>query len=91
MPYKETEEHGTNYEEPPPDVIEGEEEYEVEKVLASRKTGWHKQLQYLLQWKGYAEAQDTWENATDVHAPELIKQFHEQHPSAIKAMSINRA
>ena len=48
MPYKETEEHGTNYEEPPPDVIEGEEEYEVEKVLASRKMGWRKQLQYLL-------------------------------------------
>ena len=39
MPYRETEEYGTNYEEPPPDVIEGEEEYEVEKVLASQKTG----------------------------------------------------
>jgi hypothetical protein len=29
-PYKETEEHGANFLEPPPDVIEGEEEYEVE-------------------------------------------------------------
>ena len=36
MPYKEMEQHGHNFLEPPPDLIEGEEEYEVEKVLASR-------------------------------------------------------
>jgi Integrase zinc binding domain len=35
-PYKEMEEHGTNYPEPPPDLIEGEEEYEVEEILGSR-------------------------------------------------------
>jgi hypothetical protein len=35
-PYKETEEHGANFLEPPPDIIEGEEEYEVEQVLDSR-------------------------------------------------------
>jgi hypothetical protein len=35
-PYKETEEHGVNYPEPPPELIEGEEEYEVEEVLESR-------------------------------------------------------
>ena len=35
-PYKETEEHGTNYVQPPPDIIEGEEEYEVERIMNSR-------------------------------------------------------
>ena len=35
-PYKEMEEHGANFLEPPPDVVEGEEEYEVEQVLDSR-------------------------------------------------------
>jgi hypothetical protein len=35
-PYKETEEYGANFPEPPPDLVEGEEEYEVEQVLDSR-------------------------------------------------------
>jgi len=33
-PYKETETHGPNFLEPPPDIIEGEPEWEVEKILA---------------------------------------------------------
>ena len=53
MPYKETEEHGANFLEPPPDMIEGKEEYEVEQVLDLRRSGRKKQLQYLLKWKGY--------------------------------------
>ena len=47
-PYKETEEHGPNFLEPPLGVIEGKEEYEVEQVLDSRCSGRKKQLQYLL-------------------------------------------
>jgi hypothetical protein len=36
-PYCETEFHGTNYDKPPPDLINGEEEYEVERIMASRR------------------------------------------------------
>ena len=32
-PYKETDQHGPNFLEPPPDVIEGEPEWEVERIL----------------------------------------------------------
>ena len=32
-PYTETEEHGKNYTRPPPDVIEGEDNYKVEAIL----------------------------------------------------------
>jgi len=32
-PYRETNAHGPNYSRPPPDLIEGEEEYEVEKIV----------------------------------------------------------
>jgi hypothetical protein len=35
-PYRETPTHGANYQRPPPDLVEGMEEYEVEKVLDSR-------------------------------------------------------
>jgi hypothetical protein len=53
-PYKEMEEHGENFPEPPPDLINDKPEYKVEEVLASRRYGQWKKLQYLLQWKGYS-------------------------------------
>jgi hypothetical protein len=36
-PYKETEKHGPNFLEPPPDLIDGEEEWEVEEILGDRQ------------------------------------------------------
>ena len=38
-PYKETFAHGPNFKQPPPDLIEGKEEYEVEEILNKRKQG----------------------------------------------------
>ena len=35
-PYQETDFHGPNFAQPPPDLIDGEEEYEVEQVLDAR-------------------------------------------------------
>jgi hypothetical protein len=35
-PYVKMEEHGVNFTEPPPDLIKGEPEWEVEKILGSR-------------------------------------------------------
>ena len=46
MPYTETEQHGPNYLEPPPDIIEGEPEFEVEQIVGSRRTGRRKTLEY---------------------------------------------
>jgi hypothetical protein len=47
-PYKETEEHGTNFTELSPELIKEHEKYEVEQVLASRLFGRWKKLQYLI-------------------------------------------
>ena len=38
-PYHETEIHGPNYSRPPPDLISGEEEYEIERILDMRQHG----------------------------------------------------
>ena len=65
-----------NYSRPPPDLIEGEEEYEVEKIVNHRHSGRSQTLQYLIKWKGYPEANNTWEPADQVHALELIKAYH---------------
>src|SRR5713226_290905 len=79
-PYRETDTHRPNYSRPPPDLIEGEEEYEVEKVINHRYTGKTRTLQYLVKWKGYLEADNTWEPADQVHAPQLVKAYHRQSP-----------
>ena len=80
LPYSETTSHGPNFSQPPPDLIENEEEYEVEQIKAHRSFGRSKCLQYLIKWKGYPESDNTWEDAIDVHAPELVKQHHKCHP-----------
>ena len=48
LPYKETEAYGPAYTRPPPDLIEGEEEYEIESIRDSRRKGRGRKLQYLV-------------------------------------------
>ena len=73
--YRETPTHGANYLRPPPDLINGEEEYEVEHVLAKRRIGRRHQLQYLVKWKGYPDAENQWISAQDMSADEAIAEF----------------
>ena len=54
MPYKETEKHGPNFLEPPPELIDGEEEWEVEQIIGQRT--YRRKKQYLVRWKGYTPA-----------------------------------
>ena len=74
-PYTETDLHGPNYLQPPPDIVEREPEFEVERILKSRRVGKNKNLQYLIRWKGYSQAHDSWEPAKQVHAPELVRRY----------------
>jgi hypothetical protein len=65
---------------PPPVIVDGEEEWEVEEILDSRQVR-HK-LKFLVKWKGFGREHNSWEDAADVHAPELIQKFYKQHPGA---------
>ena len=82
------EEHGANFLEPPPDIIEGEEEYEVEWILTLRQYGQGKKLQYLVRWAGYSQAHDSWEPADQVHAPELVDEFYQNNSTAARKIEI---
>ena len=59
-PYQETAFHGANYDKPPPDLIDGEEEYEVERVVSSRCHGRGGHIEYLVKWKGYPDVENQW-------------------------------
>jgi Chromo (CHRromatin Organisation MOdifier) domain len=79
-PYSETTAHGPNFTWPPPDLIDGETEYEVEQIHSHQYYGCHKKLQYLVKWCRYPEADNTWEPAENIHTPELLKIYHKRAP-----------
>ena len=88
--YKEMAIHGPNFPEPPPDLVEGQEEWEVDNVLASRRFGRNKALQYLVKWKGFSEAHNSWEPKRNLgNTGQLVKEFHDKNPQAIRQMVIN--
>jgi hypothetical protein len=74
-PYAETSAYGKPYLRPPPETIDGEEEYEVEDILMHRKTGRNQKLQYLVKWKGYPSSENSWVNDKDLHAPEILERY----------------
>ena len=78
--YKETAEHGANFHQPPPKMVDREEEYEVQAIMGHRIFGKGHKLQYLVRWKGYSAADDTWEAADQVFAPQLLEAYHRKHP-----------
>ena len=75
-PYRVTEQKGTNYLRPPLELIDGEEEFEVENVLGHRYFSKKRDLQYLIKWKGYPTADNTWEPVEQVFAPTKVQAYH---------------
>jgi hypothetical protein len=50
-PYKENKIYGPNFTSPPPELLDGEEVYDVETILNHQKRGWG--YQYFIKWQGY--------------------------------------
>ena len=83
IPYKETEAYGDAYPQPPPELIDGQEEYEVEEIITEcfNKCTWKRQ--YLVKWPGYPASDNSWVNETDLNAPELLDEY-----SQLKGLSV---
>ena len=59
---------------PSPIVIEGEEEYEVERILRHKGKG--ASHRYLVLWKGYPLTEASWELVSHLeHAPLILEEY----------------
>ena len=58
-PFKENNVYGKNFTQPPPDLVDGQEEYEIEAIIRHRNQG--KGYAYLVKWKNYPTSENTWE------------------------------
>jgi len=60
---------------PPPDVVNLEEEYQVQKIL-DKKIGQGGQLLYYIKWIGWPESANTWEPLENLDGcEEVVKEF----------------
>ena len=59
-------------------VIEGEEEWEVEKIINKRQV-WGRD-KYLVQWKGCMAEEDTWESRENLkNTSDLVEEFEKEY------------
>ena len=73
-PFIETIEHGPSYTEPPPEIIDGNEEYEIEAIIGH--TGKGRFRKYLVQWKGWSSKENKWLSTKELrNAPTLLSNY----------------
>jgi len=61
-----------------PVIIEGEEEFEVEKIL-NKQVVWRKE-KFLVRWKGYMAEGDIWESRENLeNVKELVEEFEREY------------
>jgi len=69
---------GQKKEQPLPVIIEGEEEWEVERILNKRRV--RGKDKYLVRWKGFTAESDTWEGRENLrNAKEAIEEFEKEY------------
>ena len=66
----------------PPVIVDGEEEWEVEKILNSKKER-NGAIKYKVRWKGFGIPGDTWEPVEHLEkVMNLVDKFHLENPNA---------
>ena len=65
---------------PPPELVDGEEHYVVERILDSRFM--RGRLQFLVKWEGYGYEENSWVPEQDVTALDKLREFYRVHPGA---------
>jgi len=69
---------GQKKEQPLPVIIEGEKEWEMERILNKRRV--RGKDKYLVRWRGFTAESDTWEDRENLkNAKEAIKEFEKEY------------
>ncbi|THG99331.1 hypothetical protein EW145_g7286 [Phellinidium pouzarii] len=77
-PFAETDSHGPSFTQPPPDLIDGHEEFEIEAIVSHSGNG--KRRKYLIKWKGYPSLANEWLKEPDFeNAPEILNDYKTLH------------
>ena len=67
----------------PPDLVHGEEEWEIEAIMAHKKTQCG--IKYLVKWKGYPESENSWEPAENLeNAKDMVEDYHRAYPGRVR-------
>ena len=90
-PYRTTKEHGPDLPRPPPEIVEGEEQHEVETIINHRVTGrkWKTQ-QYQVAGKGWESFENSWEPESHLkNAMDILKAYKQKQQ--LKALHLSPA
>ena len=70
-----------NFPSPPPDIVEGEAEWEVKKILNAKFA--NRCLMYLVKWLGWPDSENSWEDERNlINAKDSLADFYKAHPGA---------
>ena len=87
-PYKESTILGGLQTPSPPTKINGEEEFEVFKILDSCIN--RKKLEYLVHWQGYEVSERSWEPIANlINSPKMIQEFHHQYSQKLSLKNVS--
>jgi hypothetical protein len=63
---------------PPPEIVNDQEEYKIEKIVEHRHKNTKTGMEYLVHWKGYPREEQMWLKEKDLeHAQEVIQEYWE--------------
>ena len=83
LPYSENDTHRSNFPWPPPDLIMGEEEYEIERILCHQ--GNLSNHSFLIRWKGFSAEEDSWKPEWNLkYAKSALEEYKRRHPTLFR-------